>query len=55
MAADLERLYEYISRSLLEANLNKSGEMLPHLISLMVDMAETWKAIDPQARQVKHG
>ncbi|MBT1795238.1 flagellar export chaperone FliS [Enterobacter hormaechei subsp. xiangfangensis] len=55
IAADLERLYEYISRSLLEANLNKSGEMLPHLISLMVDMAETWKAIDPQARQVKHG
>ena len=47
IAADLERLYEYISRSLLEANLNKSGEM--------VDMAETWKAIDPQARQVKHG
>ncbi|MBR7347472.1 flagellar export chaperone FliS, partial [Klebsiella pneumoniae] len=25
IAADLERLYEYISRSLLEANLNKSG------------------------------
>ena len=55
IAADLERLYEYISRSLLEANLNKSGEMLPHLISLMVDMAEKCKAIDPQARQVKHG
>ena len=31
------------------------GKCSPHLISLMVDMAETWKAIDPQARQVKHG
>lgn len=52
--ADLERLYEYVSRNLLEANLNKSGEKLPHLISLMVDMAETWKAIEPQGRQVSH-
>lgn len=45
---DLERLYEYVSRSLLEANLNKSGERLPDLISLMVEMSDTWKAIDPQ-------
>ncbi|WP_343553686.1 flagellar export chaperone FliS [Pantoea sp.] len=52
--ADLERLYEYVSRNLLEANMNKSGEKLPQLISLMADMAETWKAIDPQNRQVKH-
>ncbi|UVC31241.1 flagellar export chaperone FliS [Pantoea sp. SOD02] len=52
--ADLERLYEYVSRNLLEANLNKSGEKLPQLITLMVEMAETWKAIDPQGRQVSH-
>jgi flagellar protein FliS len=52
--ADLERLYEYVSRNLLEANLNKSGEKLPQLITLMVEMAETWKAIEPQGRQVSH-
>lgn len=52
--ADLERLYEYVSRNLLEANLNKSGEKLPQLITLMVEMADTWKAIEPQGRQVSH-
>lgn len=52
---DLESLYEYVSRKLLEANLNKSGADLPHLISLMVDLSETWKAIAPQSKQVSHG
>ena len=48
IAAELESLYEYISRTLLEANLNKSGENLPHLISLMTEMQETWQAINPE-------
>lgn len=52
--ADLERLYEYVSRQLLEANLQRSGEQLPQLIALMVEMAETWKAIGPHAQQVQH-
>ncbi|HHA2290234.1 TPA: flagellar export chaperone FliS [Enterobacter ludwigii] len=55
IAAELESLYEYISRTLLEANLNKSGENLPHLISLMMEMQETWQAINPENKQVKHG
>ncbi len=52
--ADLERLYEYVSRNLLLANLNQSASSLPPLIALMVEMADTWKAIDPQCQQVKH-
>src|SRR5690606_7075228 len=55
IAEELESLYDYISRTLLEANLNKSGEKLPHLIALMTGMAETWQAIAPQQKQVKHG
>ena len=55
IAAELESLYQYISRTLLEANLNKSGENLPHLISLMTEMQETWQAINPENKQVKHG
>ncbi|ENN7014062.1 flagellar export chaperone FliS [Enterobacter ludwigii] len=55
IAEELESLYEYISRTLLEANLNKSGEKLPHLIALMTEMQETWQAIAPQHKQVKHG
>ncbi len=55
IAEELESLYEYISRTLLEANLNKSGEKLPHLIALMTGMSETWQAITPQQKQVNHG
>lgn len=55
IASELESLYEYISRTLLEANLNKSGENLPHLIALMTEMSETWQAISPDQKQVKHG
>ena len=51
IAADLERLYEYVSRNLLLASVNQSAESLPQLITLMVEMSDTWKAIDPQ---VKH-
>lgn len=55
IASELESLYEYISRTLLEANLNKSGENLPHLIALMTEMSETWQSVSPQQKQVKHG
>ncbi|OQD48706.1 flagellar export chaperone FliS [Enterobacter cancerogenus] len=48
IAEELESLYEYISRTLLEANLNKSGENLPHLISLMTEMSETWQLVAPK-------
>jgi flagellar protein FliS len=54
VSADLERLYEYVSRSLLEASIDRSAQKLPELITLMVDLAETWKAIEPQAREVSH-
>lgn len=54
IAEELESLYEYISRTLLEANLTKSGEKLPHLIALMTEMSETWQAIAPQNRQLPH-
>lgn len=55
IAEELESLYEYISRTLLEANVTKSGEKLPHLIALMTEMSETWQAIAPQNKQVTHG
>lgn len=54
ISAQLEMLYEYISRSLLEANLSRSAKTLPHLINLMSEMADTWKTIDPQRGQVNH-
>ncbi len=52
--ADLDRLYEYVSRNLLLANLNQSAESLPQLITLMVNLSETWKAVDPQCSKVRH-
>lgn len=50
IAADLERLYEYVSRNLLLASVNQSAESLPQLITLMVEMSDTWKAIAPQVK-----
>lgn len=54
IAADLERLYEYVSRNLLLANLHQSAASLPQLIALMVTLSDTWKAVDPQRTQVPH-
>jgi len=54
IAGELESLYEYISRTLLEANINKSGEKLPHLISLLAGMADTWKEIEPGRPRGSH-
>jgi flagellar biosynthetic protein FliS len=54
IAADLERLYEYVSRQLLLANLSQSATSLPPLIDLMVTLSDTWKAVDPQRTQVPH-
>ncbi|MGU3524244.1 flagellar export chaperone FliS [Enterobacteriaceae bacterium C23F] len=55
ITADLENLYEYVSRNLMLINLNKTPEQLPPLIELMSGLAETWKAIDPLNKQANHG
>lgn len=48
IAQDLERLYDYMSRTLLEANLRNDPVRLPHVIQLLKDLATTWKEIEPK-------
>lgn len=48
IAADLERLYEYISRLLMQANLRSDVEKLVQADKLITDIAEVWDEILPQ-------
>ncbi|EWG67251.1 Flagellar protein FliS [Enterobacter sp. DC4] len=47
IAADLERLYVYMSRTLLQANLRGDPDLLAHVDELLVRLADTWKEIEP--------
>lgn len=45
MAVNLEGLYDYMSRQLLDANLNDSEERLDEVSSLLREIKEAWIAI----------
>lgn len=45
IAADLDSLYEYMSRTLLMANLKNDPTPLTHVDELLIDLATTWKEI----------
>jgi flagellar protein FliS len=51
IAANLEALYDYISRRLLQANLENNLDMLEEARKLLADLRETWTAIGPQVEQ----
>jgi flagellar protein FliS len=51
IAANLEALYDYISRRLLQANLDNNLDMLEEARKLLADLRETWTAIGPQVEQ----
>ncbi|WP_058913563.1 flagellar export chaperone FliS [Entomohabitans teleogrylli] len=55
IAGQLEMLYEYMSRTLLECNLRNEPEKLAHIDELLMNLASTWKEIDPQHRRLPHG
>lgn len=48
IAADLDSLYEYMSRTLLMANLQNDPEPLLHVDDLLMEIAMTWKEIAPR-------
>nr|WP_315591649.1 flagellar export chaperone FliS [uncultured Cupriavidus sp.] len=49
IAADLERLYEYMTRQLMLANLRNSAEMLGEVDGLLENLSSAWASIDPDA------
>lgn len=55
IAADLERLYDYMSRTLLQANLRNDLSQMAHVDSLLMKLAATWKEIEPHQKRVHYG
>lgn len=49
IAANLDSLYEYISRRLVTANLKNSEEMLDEVSGLLLDVKTAWDAINVPA------
>lgn len=48
IARDLDALYRYMSRTLLQANLNNDPASLAHVDEILMTIAETWKEIEPR-------
>ncbi|RPH29227.1 flagellar export chaperone FliS [Buttiauxella warmboldiae] len=55
IAGDLDRLYEYMSRTLLEANRKNSPEQLNSVSEILTNLSITWKEIEPKKRLVNNG
>lgn len=48
IARDLDALYLYMTRTLLHANLNHDPSQLAHVDEILMNLAETWKEIEPR-------
>lgn len=51
VAEDFERMYEYLSRRLVEANLKKDKEILEEVNSHLHAIRDTWKEVMKQSKQ----
>lgn len=51
IAADLDALYEYMTRELTKANLENSADSLKVVENLLVDLRETWAQAIEMVRQ----
>lgn len=47
LAENLDALYDYMARQLLEANIYNKLEPLDVVLKLLVDIKEAWEGIDP--------
>lgn len=52
IAANLDDLYEYMTRRLLHANLHNDLAAIAEVESLMVNIADAWKEIGPNSQPV---
>jgi len=49
ISANLESLYEYMTRRLMLANLHSDADMLSEVDALLENLSSAWAAIDPAA------
>ena len=52
---DLERLYDYMSRALLQANRENNPAGLTSVSEILTNLATTWKEIEPRKIQAHYG
>lgn len=50
VAKDFDKVYEYISKKLLEANIHKNRDMLVEVLSHLRTMRETWIEVMKRAK-----
>jgi flagellar protein FliS len=53
LSQQLDALYDYMQRRLMEANLKASNEMLDEVAQLMRSVKEGWDGIDPAVTAVR--
>jgi flagellar protein FliS len=51
LAQNLSDLYEYMTRRLMQANLNSDAPAMAEVLSLLGEIRGAWAAIGPQVRQ----
>lgn len=51
ISKNLNKLYDYINRELIRANINKDIAILEELIPMVTDLKDTWKQADLITRQ----
>ncbi|WP_297574228.1 flagellar export chaperone FliS [uncultured Deefgea sp.] len=47
LVENLDRLYEYLSFQLLNANINNDVDALSHVVALLTQLKEAWQSIGP--------
>lgn len=55
IARNLEDLYDYMGRRLLQANVENSSDMLDEISGLMAEIKDAWGAIPEEAKKVPTG
>lgn len=51
VAKDFDRVYEYLERRLIEANISKDKEIMEEVVGHIRSMRDTWKEVMKRAKQ----
>ena len=55
VAKDFDRVYEYLERRLVEANVTKDKEIMEEVVKHIRSMRDTWKEVMKRAKQGDQG
>ena len=55
VAKDFDRVYEYLERRLLEANMTKDAEIVEEVVTHLRSMRDTWKEVMKRAKSPAPG